>query len=132
MSDDAGTEAWLDALNWNEAGLLPAIAQDYDTGDVLTLAWVNRASLRRTLESGYATYWSRSRACLWRKGETSGHLQEVREMRVDCDADALLLLVVQIGFACHTGSWSCFYRRLEDGRWARVPGMLRMDTAAHE
>ena len=125
-------ESWLDALCWNEAGLLPAIAQDYDTGDVLTLAWMSRESLQRTLDSGYATYWSRSRNCLWRKGETSGHLQQVRELRLDCDADALLLLVVQLGFACHTGHWSCFYRRLQDNRWVRMPEMLYADPAADE
>lgn len=130
----SGTDAtaWLDTLKWNEAGQLPAIAQDYDTGDVLTLAWMNREALQCTMTSGYATYWSRSRSCLWRKGETSGHLQEVREIRLDCDADALLLLVVQVGVACHTGNWSCFYRRLESGHWKYMREMLRLDTSDDE
>jgi phosphoribosyl-AMP cyclohydrolase len=92
-------------------GLLPAIAQDARTGEVLMLAWMNAEALTRTLQSGEATYWSRSRAALWRKGESSGHIQRVVEVRVDCDQDAVLLRVEQTGPACHTGQRSCFYRR---------------------
>jgi len=101
-------------------GLIPAIAQDARTGDVLMLAWMNAEALRLTLETGQATYWSRSRQALWRKGETSGHTQRVVEARVDCDQDAILLRVEQTGPACHTGAQSCFYRRIEqDGALAR-------------
>lgn len=109
---------WLDAVVWDERGLVPAIAQDAAGGRVLTLAWMNREALAATAESGYATYWSRSRGELWRKGETSGHRQRVVELRLDCDGDAVLLRVEQAGgIACHTGRESCFFRRLEDGDW---------------
>ena len=94
------------------AGLMPAIAQDAETGEVLMLAWMNEEALRLTLETGQATYWSRSRGKLWRKGETSGHVQDVIEARIDCDQDAILLRVRQTGPACHTGARSCFYRRV--------------------
>ncbi len=107
---------WLDEVAWNADGLAPAIAQDAASGEVLMLAWMSRESLARTLATGEATYWSRSRAALWRKGETSGHLQKVVEIRLDCDADAILLRVEQVGgIACHTGRRRCFYRRLESG-----------------
>lgn len=104
------TESPLGVGPWrpNEQGLVAAIAVDKDTGEVLMLAWMNAESLKLTVESGFATYWSRSRAQLWRKGETSGHLQRVSRIRVDCDGDALLLEVEQMGAACHTGSRSCF------------------------
>lgn len=116
---------WLDTLAWNADGLIPAIAQDAVSGEVLMLAWMNREALAATLESGEAIYYSRSRRRLWRKGETSGHVQQVRELRLDCDADTLLLKVEQVGgVACHTGRRSCFYRRLEDGRWAAVAPVL--------
>ncbi|HXZ51894.1 MAG TPA: phosphoribosyl-AMP cyclohydrolase [Burkholderiales bacterium] len=109
---------WLDELNWNEQGLVPAIAQDAASGHVLTLAWMNRESLAETAKTGRAVYWSRSRGRLWRKGEESGHVQKVLEMRLDCDADAVLLKVEQVGgIACHTGRERCFFRKLEDGRW---------------
>ncbi len=109
---------WLDELNWNEQGLVPAIAQDAASGHVLTLAWMNRESLAETAKTGRAVYWSRSRGRLWRKGEESGHVQKVLEMRLDCDADALLLKVEQVGgIACHTGRERCFFRKLENGRW---------------
>ncbi len=101
-------------------GLIAAVAQDHATGEVLMVAWMNAEALRLTLESGYATYWSRSRAKLWKKGEESGHTQRVVELRVDCDQDAVLLRVEQIGAACHTGERSCFYRRVEGERLARV------------
>jgi phosphoribosyl-AMP cyclohydrolase len=109
---------WLDELNWNEQGLVPAIAQDAASGQVLTLAWMNRESLAETVKTGRAVYWSRSRGRLWRKGEESGHVQKVLEMRLDCDADAVLLKVEQVGgIACHTGRERCFFRKLENGRW---------------
>ena len=106
--------AWLDALAWDERGLLPAIAQELGSNRILMVAWMNRESLRLTRETGVATYWSRSRARLWKKGEESGHTQRVREIRADCDRDVILLSVEQAGgVACHTGRHSCFYERLE-------------------
>ena len=102
--------AKLDDITFGPDGLIPAIAQDADTREVLMLAWMNRESLQKTLDTGMVHYYSRSRACLWLKGETSGHFQKVREIRRDCDSDALLLLVEQTGAACHTGNRSCFYR----------------------
>ena len=112
---------WLDDLAWDRDGLVPAIAQEAATGDVLMLAWMNREALARTVETGQAVYWSRSRRRLWHKGEESGHFQQVREVRIDCDADVVLLKVVQLGhdpgIACHTGRHSCFYRRLDGGQW---------------
>jgi len=109
---------WLDRVAWNSQGLAPAITQSEDSGRVLTLAWMNRESLAATVASGYATYWSRSRAKLWRKGETSGNLQRIVDIRLDCDNDALLLIVEQIGgVACHTGRESCFFQVHEAGRW---------------
>lgn len=118
--------AWLDAVRWNEEGLVPAIAQAADTGAVLMLAWMNRQALALTLEEGIAVYWSRSRKALWRKGETSGHFQRVREIRLDCDGDAVLLKVTQEGgIACHTGRVSCFYRRLEGERWQVVEPVIK-------
>ena len=108
----------LDQIKWNDKGLVAAIAQDITSLEVLMLAWMNRESLRLTLESGDAHYWSRSRQTLWKKGETSGHIQHVKELRLDCDGDALLLTVEQVdGIACHTGRRRCFFRLLEDGRW---------------
>lgn len=100
-------------LKWNADGLVTAIAQDASTGEVLMLAWMNREALEMTLESGRVTYWSRSRSELWTKGETSGHVQKLVELRVDCDGDALLLRIEQTGAACHTGNRSCFYRILD-------------------
>ena len=109
---------WLDALRWNSDGLLPAIAQDEKTGEILMVAWMNREALRLTGELGRSVYWSRSRQKLWYKGEESGHQQRVSEIRVDCDADVILLQVEQIGgIACHTGRRSCFFRVLRDGEW---------------
>lgn len=101
---------------FNDDGLVAAIAQDAETGEVLMLAWMNADALQASLETGYATYWSRSRAALWKKGETSGHLQQILEIRVDCDQDALLLKVRQTGAACHTDRRSCFYRKIENGK----------------
>lgn len=102
----------LDDLRWNEAGLVPVVVQDAATGDVLMLAWANREALVRTLAEGRMVYWSRSRQELWRKGDTSGHVQHWEELRADCDADVLLARVHQEGAACHTGARSCFFRRL--------------------
>ncbi len=104
-----------DAILFDAAGLVPAIAQQHDTGEVLMLAWMSRESIAETLRTGHVTYWSRSRQALWRKGATSGHHQRLIEMRLDCDGDALLLLVDQTGAACHTGERSCFFRALHDG-----------------
>jgi phosphoribosyl-AMP cyclohydrolase len=111
---------WIDSVAWNSDGLVPAVAQDAASGEVLMLAWMNRESLRRTAESGEATYWSRSRQALWKKGETSGHVQRVVEIRLDCDADAVLLRVESVaGIACHTGRRRCFFTRLEGEGGAR-------------
>jgi len=116
---------WLDEVRWNADGLVPAIAQEAATGDVLTQAWMNREALERTATSGEAHYWSRSRGRLWRKGEQSGHVQRVREIRLDCDNDAILLVVEQSGgIACHTGRHRCFHQRLEDGAWRIVEPVL--------
>ncbi|RMD46357.1 MAG: phosphoribosyl-AMP cyclohydrolase [Alphaproteobacteria bacterium] len=104
------------SLRFDSRGLIPAIAQDAGTGEVLMLAWMNAEAVRRTLESGRVTYWSRSRQSFWVKGETSGHVQRLVEMRIDCDRDCLLLLVEQTGPACHTGRRSCFYTAVRDGR----------------
>jgi phosphoribosyl-AMP cyclohydrolase len=121
MNDD-----WLDTVKWNASGLVPAIAQDATTSKVLTLAWMNRESLAKTVATGEAHYWSRSRRRLWKKGEESGHVQKVREVRLDCDEDVVLLAVEQAGgIACHTGRESCFFRRLEGGRWVAVEPVLR-------
>ena len=111
---------WIEAVAWNADGLVPAVAQDAASGEVLMLAWMNRESLRRTVESGEAVYWSRSRKALWKKGETSGHFQRVLEVRLDCDADAVLLRVESVrGVACHTGRRRCFFSRLEGEGGAR-------------
>jgi phosphoribosyl-AMP cyclohydrolase len=118
--------SFLDTVRWNRDGLVPAIAQDAVTGKVLSLAWMNREALIRTAETGEAHYWSRSRAKLWRKGESSGYVQVVREIRLDCDADAILLVVdPQGGIACHTGRERCFFRRYEKGAWHVVEPVLR-------
>ncbi len=123
---------WLDEVRWNADGLVPAIARDVDSGEVLMLAWMNREALARTAEEGVAVYWSRSRGRLWRKGETSGHVQKVREIRLDCDGDTVLLEVEQVGsIACHTGRRSCFYRRLEDGVWITVEPVAKDPEAIY-
>lgn len=126
---ESGTDAspdWLDAVRWDAAGLVAAIAQEAGTGTLLMVAWMNREALAETARSGRAVYWSRSRQRLWRKGEESGHAQAVRELRLDCDGDAVLLTVEQAGgIACHTGRHSCFYSRFEDGRWVVIDPVLR-------
>ena len=111
-------ELWLDSVKWDDKGLVAAIAQDATSKEVLMLAWMNRESLLLTLTTGNTHYFSRSRQALWKKGETSGHLQHVKELRLDCDGDAILMKVDQVGgIACHTGRWRCFFNLLEDGRW---------------
>ena len=122
--------SWLDEVPWNEHDLVAVVAQDAATGRVLTVAWMNREALQKTVETKQAVYWSRSRNKLWRKGEQSGHLQKVREVRLDCDADAVLLSIEQEGgIACHTGRESCFFRRLENGAWVTTDPVLK-DPAA--
>ena len=117
---------WIDEVAWNNDGLVTAVAQEASTGDVLMVAWMNRESLRLTLSEGYAVYWSRSRQRLWRKGEESGHRQKLIEMRLDCDGDAMLLKVEQVGrIACHTGRHHCFFRRLEGEGWKTVDPVLK-------
>ena len=109
---------WLDEIKWDANGLVPVIAQDYKTGKVLMFAWMNREALQLTNDSKQAVYWSRSRNKLWRKGEESGHMQKIHEIRVDCDEDVILLSVEQIGgIACHTGRHNCFFKKLENGHW---------------
>ena len=129
------SEAWLDSVAWNADGLVPAMAQDARSGEVLMLAWMNREALARTVESGEAVYWSRSRRTLWKKGETSGHVLKVLEIRLDCDADAILLTVESTaGIACHTGRRRCFFNRLEgEGgvrRWVQTDPVLADPTAS--
>jgi len=120
------TADWLDEVKWTDEGLVPAIAQDAGTGRLLMMAWMDREALAETAASGKAVYYSRSRGRLWRKGEESGHQQIIREMRLDCDNDVILLLVEQIGgIACHTGRQSCFYKRYEDGRWQTVEPVIK-------
>lgn len=125
MNTDHRT-GWLEQINWGADGLIPAIAQDLNSGKVLCLAWMNREALALTVEEKRAVYWSRSRQKLWRKGEASGHKQILHEIRVDCDQDVVLLLVEQLGdIACHTGRHSCFYLKLENQSWRAVEPVLK-------
>ena len=118
--------AWLDKVKWQADGLVPAIAQDAASGRVLMVAWMNREALELTAQKREAVYWSRSRNKLWHKGEESGHLQKVREIRIDCDSDVILLLIEQQGgIACHTGRESCFFSRLENGAWVSTDDVLK-------
>jgi phosphoribosyl-AMP cyclohydrolase len=118
--------SWLEQVPWNGDGLVAVVTQDVSSQRVLTVAWMNRDALRQTVEKGEAVYWSRSRKKLWRKGEESGHVQRVVEVRIDCDADAILLKVEQVGgIACHTGRESCFFRKLENGRWVTIDPVLK-------
>jgi phosphoribosyl-AMP cyclohydrolase len=120
------TKEWLKQVVWDDQGLVPVIAQEAATGDVLMFAWMNRDALERTVATGEAVYWSRSRRKLWHKGEESGHIQKVIELRMDCDNDVLLLKVEQLGnIACHTGRHSCFFHRLADGKWEAVEQVLK-------
>ena len=121
-----GLPDWLNDIRWNQDGLVPAIAQDAVSGEILMMAWMNAESLELTAKEGRAVYWSRSRGKLWRKGETSGHQQIVSEIRLDCDEDVVLLKVEQKGgMACHTGRKSCFYRKLQHGEWQSVDPVLK-------
>jgi phosphoribosyl-AMP cyclohydrolase len=125
--------AWLDEVPWDKDGLIAAVAQDAASGRVLTVAWMNREALKQTAENGEAVYWSRSRRRLWRKGEQSGHVQKVRELRLDCDADTVLLQVEQVGgIACHTGHESCFFRKLENGSWVTTDPVLKDPSAIYK
>jgi phosphoribosyl-AMP cyclohydrolase len=129
------TQDWIESVAWNSDGLVPAVAQDAASGEVLMLAWMNRESLERTVATGEAVYWSRSRQALWKKGETSGHVQRVVEVRVDCDADAVLLRVESVaGIACHTGRRRCFFNRLEGkgaaARWIETDPVIAAPQSA--
>jgi phosphoribosyl-AMP cyclohydrolase len=118
--------SWLDEVPWNREGMITAVAQDAGSGRILMVAWMNREALEQTVARKQAVYWSRSRNRLWHKGEESGHVQKVLEVRLDCDADAVLLQVEQAaGIACHTGRESCFFRKLEDGRWVSTDPVLK-------
>lgn len=120
------TTDWLNEVKWNADGLVPAIAQESSTGKVLMLAWMNKEALERTVTTGYAVYWSRSRSRLWEKGETSGHKQRIEEIRLDCDGDTILLKVEQLGgIACHTGRHNCFFKRLDNNRWKECGPVIR-------
>lgn len=117
---------WLDEVKWDAQGLVTAVAQDADSGRVLMVAWMDREALRLTADTGIAHYWSRSRGKLWKKGEESGHLQQVQELRLDCDGDVIVLQIRQAGgIACHTGRESCFYRVWHDGGWEVVDPVLK-------
>ena len=123
------SDPWIDEVAWDESGLVPAIAQDGASGRVLMVAWMNREALAETVRTGRAVYWSRSRACLWRKGEQSGHVQQVIELRLDCDGDVVLMQVEQKGgIACHTGRERCFFRKLDKGRWVATETILKAPT----
>ena len=120
------SEAWLEQIQWNNDGLIPAIAQDYQTGEILMMAWMNKESLQLTVNEQRAIYWSRSRNKLWRKGEESGHVQKLHDIYLDCDEDVLLLKVEQVGnIACHTGRVSCFYRKLQQNSWVETTTPLK-------
>lgn len=119
-------QSYLNEIKWTQEGLVPAIAQDDATGRILMMAWMNAEALQLTVESGKAVYWSRSRQKLWRKGESSGHEQTVKDIQLDCDSDVIILKVVQRGgIACHTGRESCFYKSLQDGEWRTVDPVIR-------
>lgn len=121
------SDSFLDAVRWNSDGLVPVIAQDHQSSDVLMVAWMNREALQLTVNENRAIYWSRSRQKLWRKGEESGHVQQVHEIRLDCDEDVIILKIEQIGgIACHTGRRSCFYRKLDsNGQWQTVESLIK-------
>ena len=126
MSDLDTSRFWLDALKWDENGMIPAIAQDAASGRVVMFAWMNRESLTESVKAGYAFYWSRSRQRLWRKGEESGHFQKIKSIRTDCDGDVLLLAIEQVGgIACHTGRESCFFLEHEGEQWRAVEPVIK-------
>ena len=119
------SEQWLNDIKWTADGLVPVIAQDHQSGEILMFAWMNRESLELTVQEKRAIYWSRSRNKLWRKGEESGHVQQLKDIRLDCDNDVILLKVEQLGgIACHTGRRSCFYQQLQDDKWTAVEPVL--------
>jgi phosphoribosyl-AMP cyclohydrolase len=120
------TKDWLEKVKWDANGLVPAIAQEAQTGKVLMVAWMNREALEQTVAGGEAVYWSRSRRKLWHKGEESGHVQKVRELRLDCDEDVILLSVEQVGgIACHTGRHNCFFQKYADGTWVVTDPVIK-------
>jgi len=120
---------WLDKVKWDERGLIPVIAQEEFTNRVLMFAWMNREALQLTVDTGNAVYWSRSRNRLWKKGEESGHVQKVRDLRLDCDEDVILLKVEQVGgIACHTGRHNCFFQKYESGDWVAVDPVLKPEN----
>ncbi|HEX4326674.1 MAG TPA: phosphoribosyl-AMP cyclohydrolase [Burkholderiales bacterium] len=120
---------WLDKVKWDERGLIPVIAQEAFTNRVLMFAWMNRESLQLTVDTGNAVYWSRSRQRLWKKGEESGFVQKVREIRLDCDEDVILIKVEQVGgIACHTGRHSCFFQKYEDGQWVETDPVIKPES----
>jgi phosphoribosyl-AMP cyclohydrolase len=119
-------DSWLNKVNWTHDGLVPVVVQEKDGGKVLMFAWMNREALKRTVSGGEAVYWSRARKKLWRKGEESGHVQKVKEIRIDCDQDVLLLTVEQIGgIACHTGRHNCFFQKLQSGKWVVTDPIIK-------
>ena len=118
--------SWLDDIKWDKDGLVPAIAQETGTGKILMMAWMNKESLELSVNEGRAIYWSRSRSKLWRKGEESGHVQTIKDIRLDCDNDVVLLEVEQLGgIACHTGRHNCFYKQLQDKQWVEVESVIK-------
>ena len=118
--------SWLEDIKWDDNGLVPAIAQETGTGKILMMAWMNRESLELTVNEGRAIYWSRSRGKLWRKGEESGHVQTIKDIRLDCDNDVVLLEVEQLGgIACHTGRHNCFYKQLQNDQWVEVEQVIK-------
>jgi len=132
MGDSTAGGDWLEDVKWDERGLVPAIAQEHGSGKVLMVAWMNREALRLTRETGHAVYWSRSRQRLWHKGEESGHQQVVHALRLDCDADVVLLEVEQRGgIACHTGRHNCFFRELQGETWVTVDPVLKDPDAIY-
>ena len=131
MSTDSSP--FLDLVRWNSDGLVPAIAQDTKTNDILMVAWMNREALQLTVDENRAVYWSRSRQKLWRKGEESGHIQQIQEIRLDCDEDVIILKVEQLGgIACHTGRRSCFYRKLENGEWITIDPVIKDPSSIYQ
>jgi len=128
----ASTTQWLDDIKWTDDGLVPVIAQDAASGKVMMFAWMNRESLQLSITEGRAIYWSRSRKKLWRKGEESGHVQRIKDVRLDCDNDVILLAIEQVGgIACHTGRERCFYKQLQDGQWVEVEPVLKDPSAIY-
>jgi len=126
MEQPMAADEWLDTINWSADGLVPAIAQDENSGRILMVAWMNREALKLTVETGEAVYWSRSRKKLWHKGEESGHTQKISAVHLDCDEDVLLLSVQQEGgIACHTGRQSCFFRQLKNGQWVAIEPVIK-------